>query len=102
MKLHTSLICLAMTFGVTACQMTPHAQKDESNGWIVGTVRHVELEGGFFGIVDEQGNRFDPVNLPQRFEKDGLRVKFRMTKLPDQISFHMWGALVKITKIEQL
>ena len=102
MKLDASLIYLVMTFGVTACQMTSHAQKDASSGWIEGTVRHVELEGGFFGIVDEQGNRFDPVNLPQRFEKDGLRVKFRMTKLPDQMSFHMWGALVKITKIEQL
>jgi hypothetical protein len=102
MKLHTSLICVALAFGVTACQSTCHTENEASSGWIVGTVRHVELEGGFFGIIDEQGNRFDPVNLPQRFEKDGLRVKFRMTKLPDRVSFHMWGTLVKITKIEQM
>jgi hypothetical protein len=101
MKLHTSLICLTLAFGVAACQITPHAENGASSGWIVGTVRHVELEGGFFGIVDEQGNRFDPVNLPERFEKDGLRVKFRMTKLQDRMSFHMWGTLVKITKIEK-
>ena len=102
MKSYTIQICLALVFGAAACQTAPHAEKDASNGWIAGTVRRVDLEGGFYGLVDEQGNRFDPVNLPQRFEKDGLRVKFRMTELRDRMSYHMWGKLVRIIEIERL
>jgi len=67
-----------------------------------GTVQYINLEGGFYGIVGEDGNKYDPVNLPDEFKQDGLRVKFSAKILKDQMSIHMWGALIEITEIEKI
>lgn len=66
-----------------------------------GTVVHVALEGGFFGIVDDHGGRWDPSNLSEEFRSDSLRVRFEgiVTDLP---TFHMWGRTIKLTSIRRL
>ncbi len=69
---------------------------------IRGTVRYVDLEGGFYGIETRDGTRLDPVNLPDDFKKDGLRITARVERLKDRISIHMWGTLVRILEIERL
>lgn len=66
----------------------------------VGTVVFVELEGGFYGIVADDGARYDPLNLPSGFQKDGLRVRFRARILEDAATIHMWGRPIEILHIE--
>jgi hypothetical protein len=61
-----------------------------------GTVTWVPLEGGFFGIVADDGKRYDPLNLPAEFAQDGMRVGFTAKTDPDMASFHMWGTIVSI------
>lgn len=69
---------------------------------IVGTIKYIELEGGFFGIVGDDGARYDPVNLAAAYAIDGLRVKVQIRPRPDSIGFHMWGEIVEIIHIENL
>ncbi|MGE5295798.1 MAG: hypothetical protein ACM3VT_13305 [Solirubrobacterales bacterium] len=73
-----------------------------AKGEITGTVRHVDLEGGFYGIETDDGAKLDPVNLPQEFQKDGTRLRAQVEPLKDRVSTHMWGTLVRITSIERL
>ena len=61
------------------------------HGTITGTIRHVDLEGGFYGIETDDGAKLDPVNLPAEFQKDGLRIRAYVESLQDRVSFHMWG-----------
>ena len=65
-----------------------------------GTVRFQEMEGGFWGIIADDGRKFDPMGLDAKFQKDGLRVRFEATPDPDRMSTHMWGRIVRITRIE--
>ena len=72
-----------------------------------GTVKHVSLEGGFYGIVGDDGRNYDPLNLPQEFQIDGLRVRFTAERghviMKDGIAtFHMWGYIVRLAHIEKL
>jgi len=67
-----------------------------------GTVKFVGLEGGFYGIVGDDGKHYDPINLEQTYQKDGLRVRFQAKIREDIASIHMWGTIVEITKIEIL
>lgn len=67
-----------------------------------GTVKFIDLEGGFYGIIDDRGERYDPVNLDKEFQVDGLRVRFEAKVRGDMASTHMWGTLVEIMKIEKL
>ena len=72
-----------------------------------GTVKYLSFEGGFYGIVGDDGKHYDPLNLPQEFKQDGLRVWFKAERgqaiMTDNIAtFHMWGYIVRLVSIEKL
>jgi predicted secreted protein len=67
-----------------------------------GTVTYQNLEGGFYGIVGDDGQGYDPLNLEAKFRKDGLRVAFAATIIKDVAATHMWGTPVNITDIEEI
>ncbi len=69
---------------------------------ISGTVRYMEIEGGFYGLVADDGTKYDPINLPAEYKKNGLRVKFTVREKKDVMSFHMWGKIVEVVKIKKL
>jgi len=69
---------------------------------VTGTVRHIEVEGGFYGIVTDDGTNLDPVNLPEEFQEDGLRLEARVVPLRDRVSIHMWGTPVRIIEFKRL
>ncbi len=64
-----------------------------------GQITYVDLDGGFYGIVANDGKQYDPTNLPQNFKNDGLHVNLKMKVFNDQVSIHMWGAMVEILEI---
>lgn len=89
--------------GTSPAEASAGARQGELQGTsVVGTVRHVDLEGGFYGIVTDDGARLDPVNLPAEFQKDGVRVRVQVESLKDRVSLRMWGTLVRIVAIERL
>ena len=64
------------------------------------TVKHVDLEGGFYGLEADMGFKYQPVNgLPDEFQVDGKKVKVTI-KDADGVSFMQWGKSVKIINIE--
>jgi inhibitor of cysteine peptidase len=67
-----------------------------------GTVKFVDLEGGFYGIVGDDGQKYDPMNLDQTYQEDGLRVRFQAKIRQDMVSIYMWGTIIELTKIEIL
>jgi hypothetical protein len=69
---------------------------------ITGTVRHVSVEGGFYGIIGEGGEKYDPTNLSQEFAVEGLRVKVQAQIMKGVASLRMWGNIIKIIKIEKV
>jgi hypothetical protein len=66
-----------------------------------GTVVFLSFEGGFYGIVDDHGRRWDPSNLSEDFKADGIRVSFEGV-VTDRSTFHMWGRTVELTSIRRL
>jgi inhibitor of cysteine peptidase len=68
-----------------------------------GTVRHQDIEGGFFGIVGDDSVKYDPVELPPAFQKDGLKVKFRAQPAnATSTSTRMWGVRIELKSIDLL
>jgi hypothetical protein len=65
-----------------------------------GQVRYLDFEGGFYGIVGDDGGHWLPSNLPAEFRHDHLRVVFeaRITDLPNTM---MWGRTVEIVTITE-
>jgi len=81
----------------------PEAAKMPGEGSFVVTGKIVfnNLEGGYYGIITEDGQRYDPDGLPPEYRRDGLRIKARI-KIRDVASIHLWGHAVEIVEIKEL
>ena len=67
-----------------------------------GRVVFVSLEGGFYGLVAEDGRKYDPLNLPQEYRRDGLQVRVTARPVQNAVGFHMWGTRIEIINIKRL
>ncbi len=63
---------------------------------IIGKVVFEPLEGGFWGIEDERGGQWLPIDFPSGLKKTGLRVQVIARERDDVVSFLMWGTPVRI------
>ncbi len=68
---------------------------------VTATVRHVPLEGGFFGLIAADGTQYDPINLGPEFQQDGLAVQARLRPLRGVVSYRMWGTIVEVVSMEK-
>ena len=66
---------------------------------IIGTVAYKNIEGGFYAIDGDDGSRYNPINLPETFRKDGLKVKVTARLKKDAMSFRMYGAIIEVANI---
>jgi len=67
-----------------------------------GTVIHVNIEGGFWGVIGDNGKNYYPQNLPEKFKRDSLRISFEYKVSENQFSTRMWGQIIDIVKIVEL
>lgn len=101
------LLLVALLF-LAACAPsqagTSQPSKQPTDGEIrevVATIRHVPLEGGFFGLVSSDGTQYDPTNLSPEFRQDGLQVRATLRPLRGVASYRMWGTIVEILSMEK-
>ena len=104
-SLYTLHFALTMIFVIIAAPACKTAATPEAGGTVQttmpfkGTVVFMDLEGGFYGIESEDGERYFPINLPVIFREDGLRVAFDMRIRTDVMTTVMWGTTVEIIEI---
>lgn len=106
MRLLTLLLGLFLAI-LTACGTVDHIepfQDDNVEGpytSLTGTVKYVEIEGGFWAIESEEGENYDPMNLPERFQKEGLSIEAEVKVREDVGSIRMYGTIIEIHTIKQ-
>jgi hypothetical protein len=88
------LLLIVVIFGATCNQ-------GDDNVSDTGTIIYVDLEGGFYGIIADGGDRYLPDNLSQDFQEDNLRISFEGI-ITDQPNIAMWGRTISLTKIERI
>lgn len=76
-------------------------ERDSTIVFFDGTVRHSELEGGFYAIRGDDSVTYDPTNLPERYRRDGLRVGVRARVRSDMAGIHMVGPIIEIIEITE-
>ena len=109
-KTHGSMVACLVLLVMTGCGSPGPDHRDGTRSAaagarsqvITGTVQYVDVEGGFHGIVADDGTKLDPVNLPEDFRKDGVRVQVQIVEVKDAVSIHMWGKVVRIIDIKRL
>ena len=102
----TILIAGALFLSVAACAsdgsptgLSPDATSPFGSGK-AGTVRWMNLEGGFWAVQGADGVTYDPhQSLPAEFRVDGLSVRFAFVALRGAMCVHQVGPIVNITAI---
>ncbi len=105
-----TVIVIGLLFGATACVVASPASTDGGSQAVAevdvesfsGTVRWLELEGGFWGIETAQGKQLLPMTLPEEVQRDGLKVQGNFRLLKDVMTIQMWGTPVDVTHIEAI
>jgi len=67
-----------------------------------GTVTYIDLEGGFYGIVADDGKRYDPLNLEPGHRVNGKRIRFEGRLQRDRMTTRQWGQVIELSSVESL
>ena len=100
---------LSLTAGlalwVLACsgvqEIPPAYEQSPDTIAVDATVQVMNVEGGCWALTVSEQARFQPVNLPEQFRVDGLRVRVTFTH-SDAMSVCMIGPTVTVLTIERL
>lgn len=86
-------------------QDSAKASTDErmiSEGYVKATVTdNTGLDGCRFMLTLESGKKLEPVNLEEKYMKDGMKVWVKYQSVKDMMSICMAGEMVRITAIEE-
>jgi hypothetical protein len=86
-----------------ACAASPFRPTDPHNLVVTGTIRFVELEGGFWTIRGDDNVTYEPLTpLAADFQHDGLRVRVEGKIRTDKVSVRMAGPILEIVQIRKL
>ena len=82
---------LLLTFSsVYACEKSVYFQ---------GEVVLVEIEGGFYGIQDQNGQKYLPSNLPDLLKQNGLKVRGTAQLKSGKLGFRQWGKPIDLIEV---
>lgn len=69
---------------------------------ITGTVVYLDLEGGFWGLVGDDGQHYEPLDLlPLDVREDGCRVTAEVEPV-QVVSFRQWGRPVQVRRVSRI
>jgi hypothetical protein len=92
------LIVVTSLFLLCGCIEEPAGQ-DAVSG--TGIVIYQDIEGGFYGIMADDGTRYLPLNLGDEYQIDGLSVRFSGTPREDLLTIAQWGTPIELTSIQK-
>ena len=63
---------------------------------ITGKVVYKNIGTGCWGIIDNNGKEWRPINLPEQLKKEGRKVQVIAEEEKENFSVFMWGTAIKI------
>lgn len=69
---------------------------------LTGQVYYANMEGGFYGIIGDDGIKYQPTNLPRKFKKEGLSLKFDAKTKGSMVSVFQWGTIVELLSVSEI
>lgn len=69
---------------------------------LTGQVTSFNIPGGlFYGVLGDDGIKYQPVNLPRKFKKEGAIIQFDAQPKANVMSAFQWGTIVELSNVAQ-
>lgn len=75
-------------------------ENSAKQSWQQVTVKHLNFEGGFYGLVSSKGDKLLPMNLAKKYQLEGTQLKVKGQLIKDMMTIQQWGQPFKITDVE--
>ena len=69
---------------------------------VKGKVVYQNLGTGFWGVEDQSGKQWRPVNMPEQIKYQGKEVELVVREVEEGMSIFMWGTPVKVISFSTL
>jgi putative hemolysin len=106
MGIQKRLVMLAMAavavVAVLASGCIAASGQDEGRISGNGTITYIDLEGGFYGIVGDDGEQYLPLDLDRQYQVDGMRVAFTAETEKDTVTIQQWGTPIRVLSLEEI
>jgi hypothetical protein len=66
---------------------------------VAGTVVFRDKDGGFYGILADNGGQYEPANLDARFQNDGMRITLAGKLDTSRVGMHHWGNPIDLATV---
>jgi len=67
--------------------------------WHKVTVKYFDFEGGFYGLISNEGKKFLPMNLTKKYRVDGTLLEVKGKVIKDMMTIQQWGTAFNITEV---
>ena len=87
---------------VTEQPVIKEQQSDEvmvSKTKVTATVKYIDLEGGFYGLVTEDGQKLLPTNLSKEYLEEGMVIQFQTKTIDELATIQQWGTMVELKNV---
>ncbi|MFT4732787.1 MAG: hypothetical protein ACI89W_001814 [Gammaproteobacteria bacterium] len=64
-----------------------------------GQILFQQMEGGFFGFIDESGNKYTPIGMDKDNLRHGLVIQLTGKLLPNMITTTQFGQVIKVESV---
>lgn len=91
------LVLVLYTFPVSAAKQPSSTETFH----MTGQVYYANIEGGFYGIVGDDGIKYQPTNLPRKFKKEGLALTFDGKIKNSGVSLFQWGTIIEVSNVKE-
>jgi hypothetical protein len=75
-------------------------EKDKNHMTLKGQVVYNDFEGGFYGFIADNGDKYTPMNLPMEHRKNGLIISMQAEVMKDMMTTTQYGELIKVSNVE--
>src|SRR3990170_3501441 len=96
---HRTLLLAFALAGACSGEVPTDPLKSETHALVNATVEFLNLEGGCWTIAPSEHVYYLPLNLPDQFRRDGLKVQVEVLRRDDYASVCMVGPVVQILSI---
>jgi len=88
------LIILGLSFFGASYAKTPNTPFN-----LEGKVVYLAMEGGFYGIVSNDGRKYLATNLPQMLQQANLMLRGKAVLQANTLGIHQWGEYIQLLDI---
>ncbi|MCW8831854.1 MAG: hypothetical protein OQK03_00860 [Colwellia sp.] len=99
-KFFIAMLSCLLLMNISCADQEQISVKEKTSTWLQVKVIYLNFEGGFYGLVTENGDKLLPMNLAKEYKAIDTLLNIKGHKVEGIATTQQWGTLFKITDVK--